>query len=244
MSHEVPAFDIRAAARLFESNLRLALPNTVFLCVVDPGVGSNRKAIAVETGNHSFFIGPHNGVFDLVLRGLNKLYGISQAVEIDRGSRHVISSIQGGVRAVDGDAIFAPAAGAIAKHGGIPKDFGRQIQLSEFGEVLQWVNAKKEGGIILGKIEDIDHYGTLVTNIPISFLNGNIMPGSWLEVSGSRGQSFRIQYHEHFDAVEKGEPLVLPQGNAFLHIAINCGRAADTLPLRVGERVSFAPLPA
>lgn len=242
LSHDVPAFDIGAAARLFESNLRLALPNTVFLCVVDPGVGSERKAIAVETGNRAFFVGPHNGVFDLVLRGLNSLYGIVKAVEIDRASTHVISQSDGGVRAVDGDAVFAPVAGAIVKNRGIPSDLGREIPLLEFGEVLKWDSAVAgKNGAIQGKIEDIDHYGTFVTNIPVSLLNGNGKPGSIISVCGAQSKvEFAIPYFEYFDAVGKGEPLMLPQGNAFLHLAVNQGRASDKLPLKLGEGIFLA----
>lgn len=240
LSHSVPAFDIRAAARLLESNIRLALPNSIFVCVVDPEVGSQRKAIAVEGGNKSFFVGPHNGVFDLVLRGINYLFGIVRAVEIDKSSKHVISPSEGGVKAVDGDAIFSPAAGAIIRHGKIPKGLGREIPLSEFGEVLQWEEAKKEKGEIIGRVEETDPYGTFVTNIPSQFLSG-VQPGSFVTVSTSSGRSFSIRFAEHFAAVEKGEPLILPQGNAFLHIAVNCGKAKDSLPILVGEEIRISP---
>jgi len=241
LSHHVQQYSITEAALLFESKLPLALPNTVFLCVVDPGVGSDRKAIAVQAGNNSFFVGPHNGVFDLVLRGLNKLYGIKKVVEIANETRHVISTAEGAIQSTAGDALFAPVAGAIVKHGGIPSGIGKGIPLQEFGEVLGWEYAHVDAqGWITGKIEGVDHYGTFVTNIPESCLE-NVKPGSRLLVIGKKFKEIKLTYATHFEAVGNGEPLALAQGNGFLHLAVNRGRAIDKLDLRAGEHIVLLP---
>ncbi len=240
LSHEIPKFKISSAALFLESNIRLALPNTVFVCVVDPTVGSDRKPIAVQAGNNSFFVGPHNGVFDLVLRGLNKLYGIVKAVEISRDSMHVIKREQGGVKAVDGDALFAPAAGAIIKARGIPASLGKEIPLAGFGEVGVWKEAKIDGGKVSGHIEAIEHYGSFVTNIPSTTqLNGAVPFGMVLKVTGGESRvSLNVPFAEHFSAVPVGSPLMLPQGNAFWHLAINQGEASKRFNFIVGEPIT------
>lgn len=244
LSHDVTPFNIREAALLLESNLRLAVPRTIFVCVVDPTVGSDRLPIAVEagTGNGPFLLGPHNGVFDLLLRGLNAVYGLSKVVGISRESRHVISISEGGVKAVDGDAIFAPAAGAIARAGGIPADLGCEIPLSEFGEVRKWEEAWRKGRTVAGRIEHIDHYGSFVTNIPAALLEGwKKSCDGWLSIRNDKGYGFKVKYAEHFAAVAKDAPVVLPQGNAFLHIAVNQNRAVELLEFKRGDRITLEP---
>ncbi len=241
LSHDVPKFRIDSAALFLESNLRLALPNTVFVCVVDPTVGGDRKPIAVQAGNNSFFVGPHNGVFDLVLRGLNKLYGIVKAVEISRGSRHVIQRGHGGVKAVDGDALFAPAAGAIIKARGIPASLGREIPIAEFGEVRPWKEAKADGDRVFGHIESIEHYGSFVTNIPSTIkFSREGLAGTVLKVTGGESRvSINVPVAEHFSAVPVGSPLLLPQGNAFWHLAVNQGEASKRFSFIVGEPITI-----
>ena len=244
LTHDIKPFDIRHAAFVLESNLRLAVPNTIFLCVVDPEVGSERTPIVVQGGNKTFFIGPHNGVFDLVLRGINTIYGLVKAVEISRNTQHVIR--EGAIHAVDGDAIFAPAAGAIVRHYGIPDGLGAEIPLSQFGEVRNWEEARLENGKAHGSIEWVDHYGTFVTNIPPGLLELDDRPGTLIAIRGEKSNfSITAPYATHFAAVEAGKPLVLLQGNGFLHIAINHGRAVEHLGFeKFGEGIELEVLQA
>jgi S-adenosylmethionine hydrolase len=239
LSHDIPAFSVMAAAYLFEGHAWLAQPNTVFVCVVDPGVGSSRKAIAVRAGNGSYFVGPHNGVFDLALRCLSALYGIDEAVEIYPEGRQVIGVWQGGVKCVDGDRLFSAAAGAIIAHRGIPPELGRQLAPEEFGEALEWEVAYRQNGIVSGKIEYADNYGNLSTNIPLELLaDANGTAPHSLKIKGMQsGFKITLPLTDHFAAVERWKPLALQQGNSFLHIAVREGSAATNLGFAIGEKI-------
>ena len=247
LSHNVPPFKVRDAAILLESNLRLALPNTIFLCVVDPGVGSDRRPLAVQAGNNSFFVGPDNGVFDLILRGVDALFGLVRAVAIHRESPHVVDSDSGAIKAVDGDSLFAPAAAAIIKNGGIPEGLGAEIRLDNFHEVLEWDVSTgaivevdyKLSGRVFGKIERIEEpYGSFATNIPAS----SLIEANYVLTGQKKDFSLLLPFSGHFAAVGKGNPVLVEHGNGFVNIAINRGSAVEKLPyLRVGNRVQLEP---
>jgi S-adenosylmethionine hydrolase len=156
ISHSIPPFDVRAGGFVLWAGSRDFPPGTVHLAVIDPGVGSDRRPLALEVGG-SFFVGPDNGLFWLVVQRAE----IVRAVALRRP--------RGASPTFEGRDVFAPAAGRLA--GGTPlTSLGRPIEdlvalPDPFGPVILWV----------------DNFGNLVTNLepPIGSLSvgGRSVPG-------------------------------------------------------------------
>jgi S-adenosyl-L-methionine hydrolase (adenosine-forming) len=156
ISHSIVPFDVRAGGFVLWAGSRDFPAGTVHLAVIDPGVGSDRRALALEVGG-SFFVGPDNGLFWLV----------AQRAEIVRAV--ALRRPRGASPTFEGRDVFAPAAGRLA--GGAPlASLGRPIDdlvalPDPFGPVVLWV----------------DNFGNLVTNLepPIGSLSvgGRSIPG-------------------------------------------------------------------
>ena len=152
ITHDIPPHDVEAAALELAAAYRYFPAGTVFLVVVDPGVGSQRRGMAAETAEHRF-VAPDNGVLTLVFRDAPA----KRVVELTerRYARPTVS------RTFEGRDRFAPAAGWLAKG----------VQLSAFGRnltdycALTIPEPDVERDRIAGQILWIDRYGNLVTNI-------------------------------------------------------------------------------
>src|SRR6266849_3309691 len=105
VSHEVPHFDVFAGAFMLFAGTRHFGPASVHLAVVDPGVGSARRRLAIRAGGR-FYVGPDNGLFGIVIEEV----GMQQAVEL--------APMPGGAPTFEGRDVFAPAAAALAS--GVP----------------------------------------------------------------------------------------------------------------------------
>jgi S-adenosyl-L-methionine hydrolase (adenosine-forming) len=139
VSHEVPRFDVFAGAFMLFAGTRHFGAGSVHLAVVDPGVGSSRRRLAIRAGGR-FYVGPDNGLFAIVIEEV----GIQHAVEL--------APTPGGAPTFEGRDVFAPAAGALAS--GVPIDsLGHPTDapkmLNDTGPRVLW----------------IDGFGNLVTNL-------------------------------------------------------------------------------
>lgn len=152
ITHEVPPQDVRSAAVSLASSWRYFPDGTIFVAVVDPGVGTSRPAVAARIGG-SYFIGPDNGVFDLVLAA--QAPTIAVTVDNPRYARARISET------FEGRDRFAPAAAWLA----------RGVALGEFGSTaslsmrLDWPLPRVHTDRVVGQIVHVDHFGNLVTNL-------------------------------------------------------------------------------
>ena len=155
LDHDVASHRIEEAAFLLATSYSYFPQNTVFCVVVDPGVGSSRKAIAIQTKNY-YFVGPDNGV----LWQAAERDGITKIVTLENKKyfRKPVSST------FHGRDIFAPIAAALTK-GYRPAGFGREIK--DFINP-DFINPQVERGTIFGEILHIDSFGNLITNIPLN----------------------------------------------------------------------------
>jgi S-adenosylmethionine hydrolase len=153
ISHDLPAHDIRAAALELAATYKYYPAGTIFLVVVDPGVGTSRRGIVAEAGDWRF-VAPDNGV----LTGVFLETPPKKVVELTerRFARPTVS------RTFEGRDRFAPAAGWLAKGG---------IQLSAFGRtitdftMLDLPRPTLDEGVLRGVVVRIDRFGNLVTNL-------------------------------------------------------------------------------
>lgn len=153
VSHDVPPGDIAAASYLLGRTWRRFPAGTVHLAVVDPGVGSERRALAVHAGGHSF-VGPDNGLLTPVLD--DSAVVVVLAVPTDAAPTF------------HGRDVFAPAAARLAS-GELLERLGTRISDPHRAPRPA---PRVRGGEVSGVVVYIDRFGTLVTNIPSEALTG------------------------------------------------------------------------
>ncbi len=224
ISHGVPKFDVRAAAYVLGCAYKYFPPGTVHVVVVDPGVGTKRRAIAVRS-KHYTFIGPDNGV--LMLAALND--GLQKVVSIEN-RKYMLPRVS---HTFHGRDIFAPAAAYLAK--GVPlEELGPEINdylVPEFAKPMVR-RGEAEGEVIY-----VDDFGNCATNIrerDLEILGANY--GDELELNVS-GRTLRVKLLPSFGWAKPGEPLLLINSEGFLEIAINLGNASSSLGIKPGEKV-------
>ena len=152
LSHDIPAHDIRAAAYELEASYRFYPSGTIFLVVVDPGVGTTRLGIAAEAGEHRF-VAPDNGV----LSGVFTETPPKKVVELTerRYARPTVS------RTFEGRDRFAPAAAWIAK-GVHLTALGRSV--TDY-QRLELPRPQLDAGVLRGVVVRIDRFGNIITNL-------------------------------------------------------------------------------
>ncbi|MFN6477731.1 SAM-dependent chlorinase/fluorinase [Nostoc sp. DedQUE07] len=213
LTHQIPPQDIKAA-RFSLMNAYAHFPlGTVHLAVVDPGVGTKRRAIAVEFAQ-GFLVGPDNGIFSGVL---NQSLAIA-AVELTNLNYWRTPQPS---KTFHGRDIFAPVAANLAS--GVPlKQLGQEIDLVSLVN-LDIGDCKQTTTGVVGCIQYIDHFGNLVSNIPASYVQGK----SWyVQVAG-----LSVSGCETYSEVKVGEIIALVGSHGWVEIAINCGDAHSQLQI-------------
>lgn len=214
LSHGIPPQAVMHAALALLGSYRHFPDGTIFAVVVDPGVGSERKIIAVKTAEHTF-LAPDNGVLSPVVRECKgaRFYEITYRPQELSDTFH-------------GRDIFAPVAGMLAAGKSI-RDFARAIpEMAEF-EIPKpkAVSANK----ITGAIVYIDTFGNCMSNIPRSVVHGK----AEVRAGGTRIDGISKSYAEK----EGGQVLAIFNSFDMLEIAVNRGSAARELGLKVGDEV-------
>lgn len=224
LSHEIAPQDLMEAA-FFLRNTYLYYPkDTIHIVVVDPGVGTARRAVALRANGH-FFVGPDNGVFSLMLDG----DPVDELVELN------IPTFWRTPQPCDtfhGRDIFAPIAAALAQ--GVPlHQLGSPIDSLK---PLYWALPIADPQGIRGWITHIDRFGNCISNI-----HQNL----FLQHHQSRkpkcyvGSAIINRLHQTYGHVDSGEIVMLFGSHGFLEIAINEGRAAELLGIVKGTPLSL-----
>lgn len=220
IAHGVPSGDIRAGAIALSASCRLFPPKTVHVAVVDPGVGSARAALAVET-EHYVFLGPDNGLLSLALSDdeVKKVHRI----ENQEYFRHPVSPT------FHGRDIFAPVAAHLSQGLALRK-VGPEI--SDYVR-LEMLAPEVEVGKITGQVVYIDRFGNAYTNITPAHL-GDIPPEQ-VELSVRGRAPFKLGHY--FQETDPGHPIGIIGSSGFLEICVNGGDAAKKLHLKIGDPV-------
>jgi len=232
LTHDVPPYDIETAGEVLEQALPFYPTGTVAVAVVDPGVGSERKAIAVLTKRGHLLVGPDNGLFTLVMQ----TEGVERAVEL-RNTRYF--RVEQTSFTFHGRDIFAPVAAHLAA--GTPLDsLGPPIT----PVMLDVRPAQLSGRRIDGTVRYIeDPYGNVVTDIPAALLDSlNADVGDSLEVRvGSR--TLRLPWRGTFSDVPRGQALAVMHSRGLLSFSINQGDFASRFGVKRKDPVSVRRLP-
>ncbi len=217
VSHQIPPQDVFGGAFTLGQAYSCFPPDTIHLAVVDPGVGTARKALAVAAGGH-FFVAPDNGLLTYVLRGQESF--AAYEITADHYFRKPVSST------FHGRDIFAPIAAWIS----------RDIPLHQLGPAMRDPvrlkipePVKVQDALIQGTILAVDQFGNLITN-----LMPDEVPYSSRILAGKHEiTSFRTTYAEGFP----GEVFVVPGSTGYLEIAVKNGSAASVLNLKSGSAI-------
>lgn len=222
LCHEVAAQNILQAAFLLKGSLKYFAKGTVFLAVVDPGVGSQRKKIVVKTENY-FFVAPDNGVLSFALKD----EAPKEIIEITNEKYFLIPVSD----TFHGRDIFAPVAAHLSRLKP-PAAFGRRIKsLKE----LELPEAKAAAKCLEGQVIYIDRFGNLVTNIRED-VAVDFIKNKRFELSFKNRVIKRIS-RSYCEAMES-EPLVLIGSFGYLEIAVNFGSAERYFKAKLYDKVT------
>jgi len=219
ISHDITPQDVREAAYVVYTAYLYFPPDTIHVVVVDPGVGSRRRAIALQAAQASF-VAPDNGVLSYVLAR----EGMGKAVSLTNSSYHrpTVS------HTFHGRDIFAPVAAHLAR--GVP--------LTELGDPLSKVATFSlpqpqvlPDGKVVGHVLHIDRFGNLILDVR----EGDCILGEGLvlEVAGRHIQGLG----RTFSDVPAGEMVAYIGSSGHLEIALRGGSAAQSLDMKRGDRI-------
>jgi len=227
ISHEVEKFNTRMGAFVLASAAPYFPEGTVHVAVVDPGVGTKRRAILVEARDMSF-VGPDNGLLMLAAqrRGIRHVYEIANR-------RFMLSRVS---RTFHGRDVFAPAAAHLAKGGCKPSDFGSEIHDYV---VPRFVKPRLTKGVLFGEVLHVDDFGNIVTNISrAEFEKTGIREGTMFRFR-LKDTGIELKFCSTFGEVPIGKSLALIGSHDFLEIATNQGNASKKFGARVGNTVAL-----
>ncbi len=224
ITHEIPAHDIEAAAFTLLAAHSSFPSGTIHVAVVDPGVGSERRAILAEC-NGQFFVGPDNGLFSYICEGKPQAR-VFEVTNKKYFSAPVSSTFQG-------RDVFAPVAAALS-NGIDPSKFGKQI--TNPATLAPLIPERSDNGTVKARIIHIDRFGNCITNLtPRELTEEMISDGSFLVVNGTKVKSFREFFCEQ---PGRGKEVFGIWGSAgFLELAAKDRSAAKILKAKRGQPV-------
>ena len=232
LTHEIPAFDVWQAAYRLDAVVDYWPAGTVFVSVVDPGVGTDRRSVVMRAGSGHYFVTPDNGTLTLVADRL----GVDELREIDE----TINALPGSKSShtFHGRDVYAYTGARLA---------GRKITFTEVGPKLApsvvhlaYQSAKLEGNALAGGIPVLDpQYGNVWTNIPRALAEQlGLGLGDRVLVSIFEGDrrvaKLEVPYVRTFGDVPKGEPLLYFNSLERLAVALNQGDFAARYDIRSG----------
>jgi len=228
ITHEIPKYDVKMGAYLLDQSVPYFTGRTVHLAVVDPGVGGDRRPIAIESGS-AFLVGPDNG---LLIPAAEKL-GLKHVYQIEN-LLYLPSKIS---RTFHGRDIFAPVAGHLAR-GMSPINLGREI--SNYRKI-SFPKPKITSRKITGEVIYIDSFGSIVTNISAKLLDqANVKYGATLKVVWGKIRPKRVKFLENYSLAQTGTLLATVGGGGFMEISTNRADAAKKFKVRRGMKVEVS----
>lgn len=220
ITHEIPAYDIWSASYRLIQTISYWPQGTVFVSVVDPGVGSQRRSIAIRTKAGQYVITPDNGT----LSHLAHQAMIAEAREIDEIKSRLPHSQES--HTFHGRDIYAYNGARLASGEVAFQELGQEVDIDSI-EVLKVSDAFVDDKGIHGSVDILDiRFGSLWTNISLDLLKeAGIGKDDWLFVAiedhGKRVYQNVMQFVRSFAQVEIGEPLVYVNSLTNLGVAVN-----------------------
>lgn len=226
LTHGIERFNIKQAAYVLYSAHKFFPHGSVFLGVVDPGVGTERKGIVLRSDEY-YFIGPNNGIFSLI--------DFKHAYEINENKVAELSGL-GVSTTFHARDIFAPVACFVELH--IPMErFSDEISVDKVVKIISEPVIKKEGGmhIIEGEIIACDAFGNIITNIKARNIKKFAEFGKIIDLQIN--EKLKLRFLPSYGYAKKGEVLCLINSAEHFEIACREGSAKDMLKIKGEEKI-------
>lgn len=233
LTHEIRQYDVWEASYRLIQTVNYWTPGSVFVSVVDPGVGSSRKSVVVKTTGGQYIVTPDNGT----LTHIKKIIGIVAAREIDEQINRLPNS--GESYTFHGRDVYAYTGARLASGIIDFEGVGPEISVDEILE-LSTVPATIEHDIVSGTIDVLDiRFGSLWTNIPrIMFKELNVQFGQRVEITIVHEHRIIykniLTYAKSFADVSIGETLLYTNSLDHMAVAINQGSFAKAYNVGTG----------
>jgi S-adenosylmethionine hydrolase len=218
LTHEIPPYNIWEGAYRLQQTYKYWPPGTVFVTVVDPGVGSERRSVALVANSGHVFVGPDNGLFTLI----EAEQGLRSARVIDEGKQRLKGSEESNT--FHGRDLYVYVGARLASGRLAVEDVG---PVSDKPLVkLDYQKAEARDGALRGSIPVLDpNYGNVWTNIPKSAVVAGFPNGKAFDVKifarGKKVYEARVPLVDTFAAVAKGKPLLYYNSLMNLALALN-----------------------
>jgi len=230
LTHTVSPYNIAEGAYLLDQSAEEFPAGTIFIAVVDPGVGTERDPVLLETSKGKFFVGPDNGLFTHVVDN----EGFSRAWKLDKPEYFRGGAVSATFHGRD---IFAAVAAHLAS-GVDPDRVGTPIK------TLVMLPVKEPtftGGSISVEVLHLDRYGNVILNLRNDGeIAAKLKEGNLVKISIGK-DSYSGPLVKTYGDMEKGRLILLYGGNGFLEIAMNQGSAARQLKVEPGTVIFLKP---
>jgi hypothetical protein len=217
IAHDIPPQDVRAGAFALLSSARYFPPGTIHICVVDPGVGTERLGLVVESGGQ-IFVGPDNGLLLPAASSLGTPGNPPQAYKIAISPE----ALGPASNTFHGRDVFAPVAALLAS-GKSPASIGPRVRPKD----LNFTEAKKTDRGIEATVIYVDRFGNLI-------LNMRKLPAFPVSLKG-----IKLRLVRTYAQARRIEPLITFGSHGFAEIAVNEGNAAEAFCLKAGDRIEL-----
>jgi len=229
ITHEVAPFDVRAGGLAMARAVPYMAPG-VALAVVDPGVGTARKPVAIEVADgQAYLVGPDNGV---LASAVAMVGGATGAVILDNPDYHLPAV----GRTFDGRDVFGPAAAHLCL--GVPlAELGTSIEPVQLMPGMLPVSEVQDGGSIKAEVLWVDRFGNVQLNLEPEYLQ------DWPEVVSIDGGRMRRNAArvDTFAEIPTGGFGLLTDSYGLIALAVDRGSAAAELSLVEGDELTLAP---
>lgn len=230
LTHGIAPFDVRGGGLALARAAQYVAPGVV-VAVVDPGVGSSRRPVAIEVADGAaVFVGPDNGLFGPAVQMVG---GANRAVWLNDTTHHLESPGP----LFDGRDVFAPVAAKLCN--GVPlEELGELVEPAGLFPSVFPLSEVDDDGNLSAEVLWVDRYGNAQLNVAPEELDalGDVFE---LDVSGTRRSARRAH---HFSEVGTGSIGLVVDSYGFIAIVTDRGPAAEDLGLRAGDQLSLRPL--
>lgn len=230
ITHSIVPGDVRSGALALTRAIQY-LPEGVILAVVDPGVGTDRRALAART-EAGIFVGPDNG---LLSPAVAMVGGADLVVSVENPEIRIPSS----GATFHGRDVFAPAAGLLASGEAQLADLGPQADPEGLTPLLLPL-PEIEGGRIAGEAWWVDRFGNVETNIgPDEMREAGFEPGQAIQLHVG-AMSYEVPWVSTYGEVDEGEALLHVDSAGLMALAVRGGRADEAFSLANGMALTLA----
>ncbi|MHA1805623.1 MAG: SAM hydrolase/SAM-dependent halogenase family protein [Promethearchaeota archaeon] len=231
VSHSISSYSIIETQYILTSTRKYFPGGTVFIIVIDPGVGSNREILALKTVDNKFFVGPNNGIFSSIINS-----EIAECVKVEN-NKYFLHPVS---HTFHGRDIMAPVGAQISR--GIPlNEMGPPFNLDEIVRITLILDINEKNKEISCTVQYIDAFGNITTNVRLTEDNHvasstlYFQKDSLVTLIQENQKITKGNFSTHYDKLGKGELLFMRGSTNYLEISKNQADAARDLNIKIGD---------